>query len=98
MWVIYCVINSLFYRSLDIFYATTYTILSILGILGNSFAFFYFRTHRRDISNILYKIISLNDALICLTALPVSISLFNHRSPYPIFSNTTIAPALLLAS
>ena len=64
-------------------------LLFLIGTLGNivSFLYFKFKSKRRDISSVIYQIITANDTVISLTILPVGISYWSRRDPGPLFGN-----------
>ena len=59
----------------------------LIGTLGNIVSFFYFRSKKRDISNVIYMLITANDIVVSITVLPVGISFLSKRQPGLIFGN-----------
>ena len=69
--------NSVF----DSVYGAVCCLCFVVGIVGNTTSYLYFRSKKRDISNTVYKYITLNDTIISLTVLPVGVSFLSGRSP-----------------
>ena len=59
----------------------------IFGTLGNIFSFLYFKSKKRDISNVIYMLITANDIVVSITVLPVGISFLSQGQPGLIFGN-----------
>ena len=68
-------------RAVDIIYGTICVVCFLIGTLGNSLSFFYFRSKKRDISRLMYMLITFTDLVISLAALPVGVSLLSQRDP-----------------
>ena len=58
-----------------------------IGTLGNIVSFFYFKSKKRDISNVIYMLITANDIVVSITVLPVGISFLSKGQPGIIFGN-----------
>ena len=68
-------------RAIDIIYGTICIACFLIGTLGNSLSFFYFRSKKRDISRLMYMLITFTDLVISVAALPVGVSLLSQRDP-----------------
>ena len=68
-------------RSLDVTYGTVFILSGIAGLLGNFLSCLFFRSKPRDLSSLLYQLITLNDFLISCLILPVGIAFLRSRSP-----------------
>ena len=71
----------MFNRAADLTYGFIYFLCFLIGTLGNIASFLYFKSKRRDISNVIYKMITVNDIVVSLTTLPVGLSLLEKRNP-----------------
>ena len=71
----------------DITYGSICCLFFIIGTTGNLISFIYFKSKRRDISNVIYMIITGIDILISFTILPVGISSLSNRQPGPWFES-----------
>ena len=60
---------------------------SLVGIFGNICSFFFFKAKKRDISTVIYMLITGCDIVISILVLPVGISLLSQRNPGLIFGN-----------
>ena len=76
-----------FNQAADITYGLICCLCFFFGTLGNLSSFIYFRSKKRDISNVIYMMITINDAAISLTVLPVGISFFSDRKPGILFGS-----------
>ena len=76
-----------FNRGVDCVYGLVSCLCFLVGTVGNIASYVYFRSKKKDISNTVYKFITLNDTLICLTVLPVGISFLTNRMPGLLLSN-----------
>lgn len=59
----------------------------LVGTLGNTTSFIYFKSKKRNISSVIYMFKTANDIVISITALPVGISFLSKRSPGIIFGS-----------
>ena len=59
----------------------------LMGTLGNIVSFLYFKSKKRDISNMIYMLITANDMVVGITVLPVGISFLTQGQPGFIFGN-----------
>ena len=75
---------------LDILYGTLCCTCFLLGLPGNLLALIYFLRRKRDVSTVLYRAITLNDAIICLTVFPAGISFLGGRNPGIVFGNSVL--------
>ena len=80
--------NGEFSQATDITYGLICVSCSFVGILGNIFSFFFFKAKKRDISTVIYMLITGCDIVISILVLPVGISLLSQRNPGLIFGNT----------
>ena len=76
-----------FNKAADMTYGFICCLFFFIGTVGNLISFIYFKSKRRDISNVIYMIITGNDILISITILPVGISSLSNRQPDPWFSS-----------
>ena len=68
-------------KSLDIVYGTVYIMGGVLGLLGNFLSHLFFRSKSRDLSSILYQLITLTDFLISSLILPCGVCFLRGRDP-----------------
>ena len=59
----------------------------LIGTLGNFVSFLYFKSKSREISNVLYILITANDIVVSIAVLPVGISFLSKGEPGIIFGN-----------
>ena len=59
----------------------------LIGTFGNIVSFLYFKSKKRDISNVIYMLITANDIVVGITVLPVGISFLSKGQPGIIFEN-----------
>ena len=59
----------------------------LVGTLGNIVSFLYFKSKKRDISSVIYMLITANDIVVSITVLPVGISFITQGQPGLIFGN-----------
>ena len=59
----------------------------LIGTLGNIVSFLYFKSKKRDISSVIYMLITINDLVISILVLPVGISYLSNRRKGLIFGN-----------
>ena len=69
----------------DIIYGTICTLIFLIGVLGNIISFCFFKSKRRDISNVIYKFITANDIVVSITILPIGVCYLSSRQPGLIF-------------
>ena len=74
-------ISPTFNSTLDISHGVLYLICFLVGTLGNIASFIFFRIRKRDTSNWIYQLITINDTVICLCVLPIGLSYLSARSP-----------------
>ena len=65
----------------------TFCLCFIIGTLGNIVSFLYFKSKKRDISNVVYMFITATDLVISIAALPKGISILSDNQPGIIFGN-----------
>ena len=75
-------------RAADIVYGTICLSTFVFGFTGNILSVIYFTSKRLDVSNIMYALTSVCDAVICVFAVPVGVSLLDMRSSGILFGNT----------
>ena len=68
-------------RSLDITYGTVFILSGVAGLLGNFLSCLFFRNKPRDLSSLLYQLITLNDFLISCLIFPAGVCFLRNRSP-----------------
>ena len=61
------------------------SLIFLIGTLGNIFSFLYFKSKKRDISSVIYMLITANDIVVSITVLPVAISYLSRGRPGIIF-------------
>ena len=76
-----------FNNAVDTSKGVTLCLCFIIGTLGNIVSFLYFKSKKRDISNVLYMLITANDIVVSITALPRGISFLSDRQPGIILGN-----------
>ena len=59
----------------------------VIGTFGNITSFLYFKSKKRDMSTVLYMMITGNDILVSIAVLPVAISYWSQRQPGLIFGD-----------
>ena len=69
------------------FNGSTCCLCFLIGTLGNFVSFLYFKSKSREISNVLYILITANDVVVSITVLPVGISFLSKGEPGIIFKN-----------
>ena len=74
-------------EAVDVTYGSVYFLCFLIGTVGNSDSFLYFKSKKRDISSVIYMMITANDIVINVAGLPVGISLWCQRKPGLIFGN-----------
>ena len=80
-------VTKTFNEAADVTFGFTCFLCFLIGILGNTVSFLFFKSKRRDISNVMYMFITTNDTVISIAVLPVAISFMSKRSPGIIFGN-----------
>ena len=76
-----------FNQAADITYGLICVFCSLFGILGNIFSFFFFKAKKRDMSTVIYMLITGCDIVINIFVFPVGTSLLSERKPGSIFGN-----------
>ena len=59
----------------------------LIGTLGNIVCFLYFKSKKKDISSVIYMLITANDIVVSIIILPVGISFLSKGQPGIMFSN-----------
>ena len=59
----------------------------LIGTSSNIVSFLYFHSKKRDISSTIYMMITANDVVVSMVALPVGLSYWSNRQPGLIFGN-----------
>ena len=59
----------------------------LIGTLGNIVSFLYFKSKNKDISSVIYMLITANDIVVSIIILPVGISFMSKGQPGIIFGN-----------
>ena len=75
-----------FNKAYDCIYGGICFLCFIIGTVGNILSFLYFRFKKRDISNTIYKFITLNDTVICVAVIPVGVAFLTDRSSGPLLA------------
>ena len=68
-------------------YGSICCLIFLIGTLGNIVSFLYFKSKKRDISNVIYMLITANDIVVSITVLPVGKSFLSQGQPGLIFGN-----------
>ena len=76
-----------FNEAADVAYGTFLCLCFLIGTAGNLVSFIYFVTKKRDISSVIYMLITVTDTVISIMALPVGISFISQRQPGILFGN-----------
>ena len=76
-----------FNQAADIAYGTIFILCFLIGTIGNSISFTFFSSKKRDISSVIYILITATDILVSIVALPVGISFCSQRQPGFIFGS-----------
>ena len=76
-----------FNKAADMTYGFICCLFFFIGTVGNLISFIYFKSKKRDISNVIYTFITGNDILISIAILPVGISSLSNRQPGPWFAS-----------
>ena len=79
--------DRVFNKTGDISYGVICCFSFLIGTVGNIVSFLYFKSKKRDISNVLYMLITANDIVISITALPRGTSFLSDRQPGIILGN-----------
>ena len=70
-----------FNKAVDLTFGSIFCLCFLIGTLGNIISFLFFKSKKRDISNVIYLLITANDIVLSLTSLPIGISYLNNRKP-----------------
>ena len=76
-----------FSKAADVSYGSILCLCFLIGTIGNIISFLYFRSKKRDISNVIYMLISANDIVVCIASLPIGITYLSNREPGILFGN-----------
>ena len=76
-----------FNNDADKIYGSILILIFMVGTLGNIISFTYFRSKKRDVANTAYMLITVNDVVVSVTALPVGLSFLTNREPGVLFGN-----------
>lgn len=76
-----------FNQAADIAYGTIFILCFLIGTIGNSISFTFFSSKKREISSVIYILITATDILVSIVALPVGISFCSQRQPGFIFGS-----------
>ena len=68
-------------------YGSIGCLIVLIGTVGNIISFFYFKSKKRDISSVIYMLITANDITVSITVLPVGISALSQGQPGLIFGS-----------
>ena len=71
----------------NVTYGCMFCLCFLIGTVGNVVSFLLFKSKKRDISNVIYMIITANDIVISALSLPVGISYLSGRQPGILFDN-----------
>ena len=79
--------NGDFNQAADVTYGLICVSCCFFGVLGNICSFLFFKAKKRDISTVIYMLITGCDTVISILVFPVGISFFSQRNPGLIFRN-----------
>ena len=68
-----------FNQAADITYGTICLLCFLAGTTGNTASFLYFRSKERDISRLIYMLITATDIVISVSVVPVGVSFLSNR-------------------
>ena len=74
-------IYSYYNQTVDITYGLVCFLCFLIGTFGNVVSFVFFKTKNKDVSTVIYLLITGNDVLISMSVLPVGISFWSQRQP-----------------
>ena len=74
-------------KKTDVTFGSACCLCFLIGTLGNIVSFLYFKSKKRDISSVIYMLITINDLVISILVLPVGISYLSNRRKGLIFGN-----------
>ena len=77
-----------FNHAADVTYGSILFLCFLLGTVGNIVSFLYFKAKKRDISSVIYILITANDLVVSVIIVPVGISLLSERSPGIVFGTS----------
>ena len=77
-----------FNHAADVPYGTICCLCFLLGTVGNIVSFLCFKAKKRDISSVIYMLITANDIVVSVVVVPVGISFLSERSPGIIFGTS----------
>ena len=65
----------------DVTYGSILFLSFLIGTLGNIASFLYFKSKKRDISNVIYMLTTVNDIVASVAVLPVVYPYLSQRRP-----------------
>ena len=71
----------------DTLYGSFCCICFVIGTFGNIISFLYFKSKKRNISSVIYMLITTSDTLVSMTLLPRGLSYLSGREPGILFGN-----------
>lgn len=77
-------------RNLDILFGLMCCLAFLIGSLGNSAAFSFFKYSKSNVPHSVYKIITMVDFFISVCVLPVGVCYLTNRSPGLLFGNSPL--------
>ena len=77
----------MFNQTVEVMYGSIYFLCFLIGTIGNIVSFLYFESKKREISSVIYMMITANDIVVSIMILPVGISFWSKRKPGLIFGN-----------
>lgn len=83
----------IFNEEADIAYGIFYCSCFLVGVVGNITSSLFFWTVENNLSSMIYRFITINDAVISAIVLPEGISFLSNRAPGPIFENSVTCTA-----
>ena len=72
----------------DVTYGTICCLCFLLGTVGNIVSFLYFKAKKRNISSVIYMVITANDVVVSVMVVPVGVSFLSERSRGIVFGTS----------
>ena len=86
---------SYYNQFVDVIYGSICCVCFLIGSSGNLASFLYFKSKKRDVSSVIYVMITTNDMVISIAVLPVGISLLSKREKGFLFGDDKVCVAWL---
>ena len=69
----------MFNQTVEVMYGSIYFLCFLIGTIGNIVSFLYFKSKKRDISSVIYMMITANDIVVSIMILPVGSTRWSQR-------------------